>query len=336
MTSDAALGADLIRRATEVDRCCGPDRGLLKLLHEDAPIYAGRGAIEAERLRAFVIECVSRAGLAPDALAFIQEQLETAMDPYAVAAAARAVRQLASLPPDIEDLLRRAADRVSAVDENVCLDIYPVPQAADGRCAVAEVMETLAVIGRAAPQEAQLSPERDAPEDSIARLCDVELEDQDGQAVTFGELFLGRPSVVAFFYTRCMNPNKCSRTIARLGALQGLVGDTGAVVAGITYDPAYDLPKRLRRYGEDRGFRFGPRGRLLRSTASFEPIRQTLRLGVGFGAATVNQHAVEVFVADPAGCLVAFRKRQLWDERDVADAVLRAGGPSETHSELGG
>ena len=127
------------------------------------------------------------------------------------------------------------------------------------------------------------------------------------------------------FYTRCMNPDKCSRTIARLGALQGLVGNVGAVVAGMTYDPAYDLPKRLRRYGEDRGFHFGPLGRLLRSTASFEPIRQTLHLSVGYGAATVNRHAVELFVADLAGRLVAFRKRQLWDEQEVADAVLCSG-----------
>jgi len=324
--SDAALGADLMRRATEANCCCGPDRGLLALLREDAPIYAGRGAIEAERLRAFVLECVSRAGLAPDALAFIREELETTMDPYAVAAAARAVRHVPLLPQDIEDLLHRAADRIGAVDENVCLDTYPAPQAADGRSAVAEVRDTLAAVGRATPRRAHPALAPDAPEDAIARLRDVELEDQDGQTITVGQLFLGRPSVIAFFYTRCMNPDKCSRTIGRLGALQALVDHTGAVVAGITYDPAYDLPDRLRRYGQDRGFRFGPHGRLLRSTAAFEQIRCMLHLGVGYGAATVNRHAVELFVADPAGRLVAFHGRELWDERDVADELLRVAG----------
>ena len=274
-TSDTALGADLLRRATEVDCCRGPDRGLLMLLREDASIYTGRGAIEAERLRAFVMECVSRAGLASDALAFIREELETAIDPYAVAAAARAVRHLPSLPPDIESLLLGAAERVGAVDEIVCLDTYPAPLVAGGRSAVAEVMDTLSMVGQATVRQVEPLLETDAPEGAISRLRNVELEDQDGNAVTFGQLFLGRPSVIAFFYTRCMNPDKCSRTIARLGALQGLVGNVGAVVAGITYDPAYDLPKRLRRYGEDRGFHFGPLGRLLRSTASFEPIRQT-------------------------------------------------------------
>lgn len=323
-TSDPALGADLMRRATEADCCCGPDRGLLTLLREDAPIYRGRGATEAERLRAFVLECVSRAGLASEAVAFIREDLETSLDPYPVAAAARAIRHLAEPPPDIADVLRRAASRIKFVDENVCLDVYPPPQAVDGPSALAEVMATLTALGDATPRTAPPAAEVERPVVSLADLRDVELEDQDGALTTLGQLVLGRPSVIAFFYTRCMNPNKCSRTIGQLGALHDLVADTGAVIAGISYDPAYDLPARLRRYGEDRGFRFGPNGRLLRSIGSFEPIQQALRLGVGYGAATVNRHAVELFVANPDGRLVAFRQRELWDEQDVAEAVRRA------------
>ena len=49
----------------------------------------------------------------------------------------------------------------------------------------------------------------------------MELEDQDGARVTFGEFFAGKPSVVAFFYTRCDNPNKCSLTITKLGSSNG-------------------------------------------------------------------------------------------------------------------
>ena len=318
------LGADLLRRATEADCCRGPDRGLLALLREDAPIYAGRGAVEAGRLRAYVMECVSRAGLASDAVAFIQEELESGMEPYGIAAAARAVRCLPSPPPGIERLLRSAADRISAVDENVCLAAYPSPQGTDGRSAFAEVMETLAAVRHAMPQDSQPVPQTHLPADAIARLADVALQDQDGQETTCAQLFLGRAAVISFFYTRCMNPDKCSRTIAKLGMLQHLVADAGVVVAGITYDPAYDLPERLRRYGEDRGFRFGPRWRLLRTTASFEPIRQTLNLNVGYGVATVNRHAVAVFVVDPAGRICAFHERGLWDERDIAGAALRA------------
>jgi protein SCO1/2 len=311
-------------RASKAEPCCGPDRGLLALLREDAPIYVGLGATEAGRLRAFVMECVGLAGLAPDALPFIREELETAMDAYLIAAAARAVRRLPSVPPDIEQLLLGAVERVSAIDEIVHLDSYPAPQAASGRSAIAEVMETLAMAGLATRREVESFARTDAPNDSIARLRDVELEDQDGQVTTFGQLFIGRPSVLTFFYSRCMNPNKCSRTIGRLGALQRMIEDTDTVVAAITYDPAYDLPKRLRRYGEDRGFRFGPRWRLLRPKASFDQIREALHLAVGYGDATVNRHAVELLVSDAGGRLVASWMRQQWDERDVASALLCA------------
>jgi cytochrome oxidase Cu insertion factor (SCO1/SenC/PrrC family) len=321
--SDAVLGADLMRRATESDCCGGPDRDLLTLLREDASIYAGRGAIEAERLRAFVMECVSRAGLAPEALPFIREELETATDPYAVAAAARAVRSLRLLPPDIEDLLHGAAHRIGVVDELVHLDSYPAPPAADGRSAVAEIQETLTVIESIGTQHAQPTLQTGAPKDALRRLRDVELEDQDGEVMPLGQLLLGQPSAVAFFYTRCMNPNKCSRTVTQLATLQGLLADANAFVAAITYDPAYDSRARLRRYGEDRGFRFGPRARLLRSTGSFEPIRQALQLNVGYGDVTVNRHAVELLVTDEAGDLVSFQARQSWNEREVADIVLQ-------------
>jgi protein SCO1/2 len=324
-TSDALLGVELMRRATESDCCCGPDRDLLALLREDAPIYAGRGAIEAERLRAFVMECVGRAGLASEALPFIREELETATDPYAVAAAARAVRLLPLVPPDIEELLNAAACRVGVVDEIVCLDRYPALPTADGHSAVSEIRQTLSVIDRIGKHSAPITDRSVAP-DALRRLRDVDLEDQDGEVMPLGHLLLRQPSVVAFFYTRCMNPNKCSRTITQLGALQGLLAGANAVVAGITYDPAYDSRARLRRYGENRGFRFGPRARLLRSTGPFEPIRQALQLNVGYGDATVNRHAVELFVTDQAGDLVSCHARQSWNERDVADIVLQIAG----------
>src|SRR5690242_1280002 len=48
----------------------------------------------------------------------------------------------------------------------------------------------------------------------------VEMEDQDGRAITFGDFLTGKPSVVVFFYTRCNNPNKCSLTITKLARLQ--------------------------------------------------------------------------------------------------------------------
>ncbi|MET0882589.1 MAG: hypothetical protein ABWZ13_00430, partial [Acidimicrobiales bacterium] len=53
----------------------------------------------------------------------------------------------------------------------------------------------------------------------------VVVEDQDAQRSPLGSLLSNGPTVVAFFYTRCPNPNKCSLTIRQLGEAQRLLID---------------------------------------------------------------------------------------------------------------
>jgi protein SCO1/2 len=159
----------------------------------------------------------------------------------------------------------------------------------------------------------------------------VELEDQDGRPLTFGDFFGGRPSVVVFFYTRCDNPNKCSLTITKLAALQralrehGLQGRVGT--AAITYDPAYDLPPRLRAYGKNRGVIFDDSDRFLRTTAGLGALQEYFDLGVNFGQASVNRHRIELFVLDHEVAIAARFTRLQWNLDQVlhhAFALARA------------
>lgn len=160
---------------------------------------------------------------------------------------------------------------------------------------------------------------------STIALNAIELQNQDGICTSFAQIFGGKSSVIAFFYTRCMNPDKCSRTISKLAQVHDLVQrslpNSASMVAGITYDPEYDLPERLRRYGANRGMNFGDRCQLFRSTGPFDAIRDALQLGVGFGSSTVNRHRIELVIVDPAGYVVDFRVRRLWDEYHVAKAL---------------
>jgi len=166
----------------------------------------------------------------------------------------------------------------------------------------------------------------------LAIPADVELEDQDGCRLSFGGFFSGRPSIVAFFYTRCDNPNKCSLTITKLAALQRALGERGlhgrVRTAAITYDPAYDLPPRLRAYGENRGVVFGESDRFLRTTAGLGPLQAYFDLGVGFGQASVNRHRIELFVLDHQATVAARFTRLQWDPDEVlrhAAALAGAG-----------
>ncbi|QND65437.1 hypothetical protein HB777_17030 [Mesorhizobium loti] len=343
---------------------CGCDGSLLALLREDAPLYRGRGAVEAERLRAFVMAGLAERGLADTLVPFALQELETSIDPYGIAAAARVVRRASAVPQETASLLGKALDRVRQIDEIVDLENYPATPEFGGRTAVAETIEALAAspdgrselrvlsrdaqagphlssdmmnlvdeaLGRigggaccAGPAALPVSGARPVAR-TLAGIRDVLLENQDGVRMTVGDLFGARPALLAFFYTRCMNPDKCSRTISQLGRVCDELGRrhraNDVLVAAISYDPAYDDPPRLRRYGDDREFPFAGFCQLLRTVGAFEPIQTALQLGVGYGQNTVNRHRLELMLVDRHGKVDEIAAGRLWDETTVADMLL--------------
>lgn len=340
--------------------------GLAALLHEQSPIYQGLGANAAERIRGFIFASFETVGLPESGLPFVLEELETGINPYTVAAAAKALRGSTAISDKTFTLLVTAAERIAGNDDSVQYEsIDPTDRSVPRTSALAEIIHTIAESGpRARPlwtgieamagrgnmcpealaaiEQAclrlstnsgescccaalaplSLPPRSAAPADNID---DLALEDQSGETVTYRDFFYGRPSVVTFFYTRCMNPEKCSLTVSKLAALQRrLIAEnlSGRInVGALTYDPVYDHPRRLQIYGLDRGFRFDDRHRFLRTLGSFSPIRDKFELGVGFGTTTVNRHSVELLVLDSAGAPVREFRRVQWGEAEVVGAI---------------
>jgi protein SCO1/2 len=174
----------------------------------------------------------------------------------------------------------------------------------------------------AVPANCCWTPPRPKVPRHAASLARTRLEDQDGASVRWGDYFAGKPSVVAFFYTRCSNPNKCSLTVTRLNALASELARRGLQgrvrVGAITYDPAYDLPPRLRAFGMNRGIVFGDDLRLFRAPEDQSLLRQRLGLGVNYAGPVVNRHRIELFVIDGRGEVVAAHTRMQWDAATVA------------------
>ncbi|MGA9773328.1 MAG: SCO family protein [Blastocatellia bacterium] len=174
---------------------------------------------------------------------------------------------------------------------------------------------------------------RDRPNPaSIAR---VELEDQDGNVLRFGDFFSGRPSIVVFFYSRCNNPDKCSLTVTKLARLQQAISDAGLEgqlkTSAITYDPAYDLAPRLKAYGENRGVRFSDDDRMLRARNGLRELENYFDLGVSFIGSIVNRHRIELFILDDKGNIAFTFARLQWNLREVLDlaiSLLRTGSHS--------
>ena len=161
-------------------------------------------------------------------------------------------------------------------------------------------------------------------------------EDQNGQTITFGEYFHGRPSIVVFFYTRCDNPLKCSLTITKLARIQKLLEAEGLAdqinTAGITYDPGYDLPERLLNYGRHRGIQFAPQHRLLRAQDGLDSLRKHFQLGVNFIESLVNRHRIELYILDARGQTAGYFGRIQWNERDVVDRAIEVLKETDTGS----
>jgi protein SCO1/2 len=162
-------------------------------------------------------------------------------------------------------------------------------------------------------------------------------EDQDGAITSYGELFCGRPTIVVFFYTRCDNPLKCSLTIWKLAQVQRLLESRGLAgqvrTAAITYDPAFDLPERLRTFGRNRGLRMDAEHRLLRAVDGIAPLRSHFGLGVSFAGSLVNRHRIEIYLLDRQGRIARSFERLHWNEAQVVDeaiALLSEPGPARS------
>jgi protein SCO1 len=167
-----------------------------------------------------------------------------------------------------------------------------------------------------------------------ASVSDIELEDQEGNTLAFGTFFGRKPSVVAFFYTKCDNPNKCSLTVTKLARLQRVIAEEhldGLLrTAAITYDPEYDLPLRLKAYGENRGMTFGEDDKMLRTLGRIHELQEYFQLGVNFTGTTVNLHRIELFVLGSRGEIVATFTRLQWDVREVLEQARALLGPAHS------
>ena len=298
---------DLIERVWTVPANRAGDKPLVDLLRQDAPHFRGLSAADAEKVRAHILASFEHRSLPAEAIDAVMEELRTSLSPIILAGAARALRGLRSIDPECRGMLVAASARVKLRDEVVRLDAVENAQLRAPRTARSEIASTLALYAEAvvdccggtdtpsfrveSPQPISLCP------NTMTRAV---VEDQSEGRTPLLQLLRDRVSLVAFFYTRCMNPAKCSLTISQLANV-ARVASTHACgpslnFLGISYDPDFDSPSRLYIFGRDRGFPFGDDARLTRCIAGWAAIRRMFDLRVGYNEATVNAHAREVFL----------------------------------------
>lgn len=121
---------------------------LLDLLREDHPIYNNRGTNAVVRMRGWVLLSLARGGIPGDALIFLLEELDTGVDPYLIACAARALRSYPTRQPAFAPYLMRAVTHIRYRDDRVSLEAYgEYPVGSTGTTAVRELLKTLTWLG---------------------------------------------------------------------------------------------------------------------------------------------------------------------------------------------
>lgn len=300
--------AAIIAAAQKVPLSAAGSSRLTAMLSQNAQHFAGLSTAEAERARGLLLAEFARRPLISEAADVIREELRTSQSAIVLAGAARGLRGLHAGDPEWRALLMASAQRIAARDEFVRW----VPDHPGERTACEEIKLTLeqwdAPRSRCCHGKERPAPSQPhhAPQpftlDAVT-LGRVRIEDQDGKRQGLLDLLAGHRSIVGFFYTRCMNPAKCSLTVTRLAALarQLAQADDGEAwrVLAITYDPRFDTPARLRDFGAARDFPYADNSRLIRCSTHWKTVREALRLQVGYGASTVNEHARECFIISP-------------------------------------
>lgn len=163
-----------------------------------------------------------------------------------------------------------------------------------------------------------------AKKSQTAVLKEILLEDHNDRKVYLGELIKEKVNLIAFFYTRCDNPLKCSLTITKLADLQRKLATTSwgnkVNLLAISYDSFYDLPYRMKKYGEARGMMLNEQARMCRVLPDISSLSNYLDLGVNYTGEVVNRHTIELYLLDDKAQIVKrFSRRQIDNSRIMAD-----------------
>ncbi|MEP9386491.1 SCO family protein [Mesorhizobium sp. KR9-304] len=304
------------------------------MLAENHPVYRGRSSSDALQLRATLMMQAIQFGLSDRIVEHAMADLESADSPAVLAAAAIALRHSSTPPTGASVALKAAQRRLGGIDRYV--DLTRFPPGPGGVSVLREIERTLAELpGSSGRSSGQMSsccggnlPARHSVSDvlSLGDFVGLEMETQHGRRSPLREILGDSAGLIAFFYTRCMNPLRCSQTISQLGELaRALAGrpDAGSIrLAGITYDPEYDIAERLAAYGGERSLPFGENCNLLRTIGPFSALAAHLGLGVGYGPATVNVHRIEWLVYGPGLSSVRMGRNRHWNTEDAVDELL--------------
>lgn len=148
------------------------------------------------------------------------------------------------------------------------------------------------------------------------------MTDQDGRSLTLADL-LGRPIAMTFIFTRCPNPQMCPLITTAMGRLQNQLEKTSLAdqvyLVLLSYDPVFDTPDRLKKYGAQRGLEFTNAYMLRPDPDQFRQLLDEFQIGVHYNPDGSIGHFIELLLIDHQGRFVRDYQGDIWSNAAVLD-----------------
>lgn len=163
------------------------------------------------------------------------------------------------------------------------------------------------------------------PDDRQKMFMDFNMTDHNGKAFNLKQA-LGKPTIATFIFTRCPNPQMCPLQAQKMAWLQGKLERAGlndkVNLLLISFDPDYDTPERLNKFGKDAGVKF-TNARMLRPTpAEFNEFIDEFPIRVGFSKTAQVNHKTDLFMLDHNGGFTRMYYG-MWDDAKVLAETKR-------------
>lgn len=151
------------------------------------------------------------------------------------------------------------------------------------------------------------------------------LINQENEPVVLDSL-IGKPIVMSFIFTRCPLPNMCPLIMQKVVKVQEELNKDckdKVFFALITFDPEYDTPEVLKKYGENYGVDYD---NLIYLTGKKDDIDKALdhfRVYAKEEAPGQISHTMETMVMDEKGVITKIFPTSIWNPKSVAKEVRR-------------
>ena len=151
------------------------------------------------------------------------------------------------------------------------------------------------------------------------------LINQDNEPVILDSL-IGKPLVMSFIFTRCPSPTMCPLIMEKVAKVQKELNKEykdKVFFVIMTFDPEYDTPEVLKKYGEGYGVDYGNLIYLTGKKSDIDKALTHFRVYAKEEEPGQISHTMETMVLDEKGVIKRIFPTSIWSPESVVNEVKK-------------